>query len=728
MGWFDEQIRERKAQDNVAFEEAFLNIAGAVLGERLTKELAEDNQATRDAVGAILQYYHIKQQEIPLEAVDINDQLECLMRPYGIMRRTIRLDKNWHKRTFGALLGSKKDGGIIALIPGKLGGYYYYDPEIDKNIKITQKNIDEIATEAICFYRPFPLGELTMRSIIKYILQGITLMDFIRIINYTAIVTIIGALITNASSRLIGEISSVHAEPVIALGIYIVCVSIGKILFEAARELMVYGITMKLKVETEAATFMRILSLPARFFRQFTAGELNQRLQGVNQLCDRVLASFLSLGVIWLFSIVYVTQISWYAPGLALPSFLIVTLTIASSTIFTLLQTNINYNEREETAQERGISYAILRGIQKIRQSGAEKRAFAIWGNHYAREISYSYNANVFCRTLPVVNTAIGVIGTIVLYYFAGSSDIPVSNYYAFLSAYGMLTGTVLGGEDIGQVLGGIPAILKSVRPLMETLPEIATGKKVVTHLSGAVEFNNLSFRYDKSMPMLFDNISVRIRPGEYVAIVGPTGCGKSTLLRLLLGFESPQRGAIYYDGRDLNSIDLKSLRRKIGVVLQDSMLFAGSIYSNISIAAPGMTMEEAWKVAEMAELAEDIRRMPMGMHTLVQEGGAGMSGGQRQRLMIASAIAPKPKILFFDEATSALDNLAQKKISLALDKMKNCTKIIVAHRLSTIRNCDRILVLNQGKIVEEGKYDQLMARRGFFYELVARQRLSELE
>ena len=383
---------------------------------------------------------------------------------------------------------------------------------------------------------------------------------------------------------------------------------------------------------------------------------------------------------------------------------------------------------REETAQERGISYAILRGIQKIRQSGAEKRAFAIWGNHYAREISYSYNANVFCRTLPVVNTAIGVIGTIVLYYFAGSSDIPVSNYYAFLSAYGMLTGTVLGGEDIGQVLGGIPAILKSVRPLMETLPEIATGKKVVTHLSGAVEFNNLSFRYDKSMPMLFDNISVRIRPGEYVAIVGPTGCGKSTLLRLLLGFESPQRGAIYYDGRDLNSIDLKSLRRKIGVVLQDSMLFAGSIYSNISIAAPGMTMEEAWKVAEMAELAEDIRRMPMGMHTLVQEGGAGMSGGQRQRLMIASAIAPKPKILFFDEATSALDNLAQKKISLALDKMKNCTKIIVAHRLSTIRNCDRILVLNQGKIVEEGKYDQLMARRGFFYELVARQRLSELE
>ena len=254
----------------------------------------------------------------------------------------------------------------------------------------------------------------------------------------------------------------------------------------------------------------------------------------------------------------------------------------------------------------------------------------------------------------------------------------------------------------------------------------MSSGKKVMSKLSGGIELNNVTFRYDEMMPAVCRNLSLRICPGEYVAIVGPTGCGKSTLLRLLLGFETPQRGAIYYDGRDLSSIDLKSLRRRIGIVLQDEMLFNGSIFSNISIAAPGMTMEEAWEVAEKADIAEDIRRMPMGMHTMVQEGRGNMSGGQRQRLMIASAIAPKPKILMFDEATSALDSLSQEKIAAVLDGMKDCTRILVAHRLSTIRNCDRILVLDEGRIVEEGTYDDLIAREGFFARLVSRQRLSE--
>ena len=226
-------------------------------------------------------------------------------------------------------------------------------------------------------------------------------------------------------------------------------------------------------------------------------------------------------------------------------------------------------------------------------------------------------------------------------------------------------------------------------------------------------------------MPNVIDNLSLKIKAGQYVAIVGKTGCGKSTLMRLLLGFEKADRGAIYYDNKDINSLDLKSLRRKIGSVMQNGKLFQGDIYSNITISAPWLSVDEAFEAADIAGIGEDIRRMPMGMFTMISEGSGGISGGQRQRLMIARAIAPKPKILMFDEATSALDNITQKKVCEALDAMK-CTRIVIAHRLSTIKQCDRIIVLDGGHIVEDGTYDELISKKGFFYELVERQRIDE--
>ena len=234
---------------------------------------------------------------------------------------------------------------------------------------------------------------------------------------------------------------------------------------------------------------------------------------------------------------------------------------------------------------------------------------------------------------------------------------------------------------------------------------------------------NNVTFRYVKDGPKIIDNMSMKIRAGEYVAIVGPSGCGKSTLMRLLLGFEKPEQGGIFYDGRNLKKINLQSLRRRIGTVMQQGGLFNDSIYANIAISAPSLTMKEAWEAAEIACIADDIREMPMGMHTMISEGQGGISGGQKQRLMIARAIAPKPSILIFDEATSALDNIAQKKVTEALDRL-NCTRIVIAHRLSTIRSCGRILYLGDGKVLEEGTYEELMEKKGLFAEMVERQQI----
>ena len=309
------------------------------------------------------------------------------------------------------------------------------------------------------------------------------------------------------------------------------------------------------------------------------------------------------------------------------------------------------------------------------------------------------------------------------IYYFAAKSEISVSDYYAFNTAYAMIAGAFLSLSSVALTIAEIRPVMEMAEPILTTLPEVALDKQVIERLSGGIELNHVSFGYQADQPKVIDNLSLKIRPGQYVAVVGKTGCGKSTLLRLLLGFEQPQQGAIYFDGKDLNKIDLRSLRRKIGVVMQDGKLFQGDIYANITVANPRLTLEDAWAAAETAGIADDIRQMPMGMATLLTEGSGGISGGQRQRLMIARAVVSKPRILMFDEATSALDNLTQKAVSDALDKLK-CTRIVIAHRLSTIRNCDRILVLDSGKIMEDGDYETLIEKNGIFAELVQRQRI----
>ena len=330
-------------------------------------------------------------------------------------------------------------------------------------------------------------------------------------------------------------------------------------------------------------------------------------------------------------------------------------------------------------------------------------------------------NPPLLIKVNTAITSAISLAGTIVLYYLAAKTRVNPSEYIAFNTAFGAVTASFASLTGVALSVAQIKPILEMAQPILETEPESAENKTMVTKLSGNIELSNVYFRYNQNMPYVVNGMSLKIRAGEYIAIVGSTGCGKSTLVRLMLGFETPEKGAVYYDGKDLSGLDLRSLRRRIGTVTQDGSLFQGDIYSNIVISAPQLTLDDAWAAAELAGIADDIRAMPMGMQTMISEGQGGISGGQKQRLMIARAVAPKPKILIFDEATSALDT--QKQVSEALDALK-CTRIVIAHRLSTIKNCDRILVLDKGQILEDGTYDELIAKNGFFAELVERQRL----
>lgn len=725
MGWFDNQIKARREADQQLLDESFLKVAGVVMGARGAERFGDERIITKNAIDTILKYYHYKTSELPDTLKTAGEQLDYALRPHGVMRRTVKLTPGWYKDAYGPLLGfTKEDGTPVAILPGNVSGYSYKDPKTGKTVKLNKKTEQLIDTEAICFYRPLPQKKLTIPDLLLYMKRCVSFSDIIMIVAAAAAVSLVGLLMPRLTATLTGAVlRSGRADALIGIAICIVCVSFSTQLLTSAQSFITSRLSIKTSLGVQASMMMRLMSLPADFFRTYSAGELRNRSQSVNQLCTILLGMVMSTGLTSLTSLMYITQIFSYTPMLVVPSLLIILITVVFSTVSTLVQIKINKLQMEDAALESGMSYAMITGVQKIKLAGAEKRIFAKWLGLYTTGAELTYNPPMFIKINSVILSAITLISNIVLYYLAVKSGIGQSSYFAFTSAYGMLSGAFMSLSGMALSAARIKPILEMAEPFLKTEPETSDNREIVTSITGSVEMDHISFRYAEGLPLVIDDLSLKIKPGEYVAIVGKTGCGKSTLMRLLLGFEKPEKGSVRFDGKDINSLDLPSLRKKIGTVMQDAGLFQGDIFSNIVITAPQLTLDDAWDAAEKAGIADDIRSMPMGMNTIIAEGQGGISGGQRQRLMIARAIAPKPKLLMFDEATSALDNKTQKQVSEALDAM-GCTRIVIAHRLSTIKHCDRILVIDEGHIIEDGTYDELIEKKGYFAELVERQRL----
>ena len=725
MGWFDEQIRQRKLSDQEILEDSMFRMASVVLGRQRAGALHDERIATKAAIDDILKYYHYKPVEVPESVRTLDEQLEFCLRPHGLMRRNVKLEKGWYRDAFGPMLAFRKeDGAAVALLPKPFSGYSFTDPETGAKTALNRQTAALFEPDAICFYRPLPLRELGIPDLILYLKDCLSTGDYLAIVALTLLPVLIGLLMTNITRALTGFVrESGDLTLLLGTSVFMVSAIVSSQLIGVVKDLMMNRVELKTSLSTEAAMMMRVLNMPANFFRRFSSGELSSRYSAVNQLCELLLSSVFSTGLSSLLSLLYIGQIFHYAPALVGPALLIILATVLLSVVSVLTQMKLSREIMEKGARMNGLSFALISGVQKIRLAGAEKRAFAKWAHAYADAVEPSYNPPVLIKANTAITSAISLIGTIVLYYLAVKTRVSPSEYIAFNTAFGAVSAAFASLTGVALSVARIKPILEMAEPILKTQPESSENRAMVTRLSGSIELSNVYFRYNEHMPYVVDGMSLKIKAGEYIAIVGATGCGKSTLMRLLLGFETPERGAIYYDGKDMSKLDLRSLRRRIGAVTQDGSLFQGDIYSNIVISAPQLSLDEAWEAAEIAGIADDIRAMPMGMQTILAEGQGGISGGQKQRLMIARAVAPKPKILMFDEATSALDNKTQKKVSDALDALK-CTRIVIAHRLSTIRNCDRILVLDKGKILEDGTYDELIAKNGYFAELVARQRL----
>ena len=725
--WMESQVETRARLDAEMSERAYAELAASVSGPSSSDHVAIGDLEQADAAArACLAHLGQEPGDVPDGVKDLDERLEWLCRPTGTMRRIVRLDEGWQTRAFGTMLGRLDSGESVALLPRGIRGYKLLDPGSGRRVTVTRAVAKHIEPEAVLFYRPLPPRPLEIRDLATFIARVFDRGDYVVVFLAALAATLVGlapAWANQVAFSVVapsGEVGLILPVAALLLG-----VAVSSALIGACRNLVMQRVSTKIDVAVEAATFARVLALPSSFFKEYSSGDLASRVANMKTLAQQVVSIFLGSSLTAFLSLAYVAQVGAYAPVLVVPALSVAAIQAVLTIVVTLATVRYEKATLDANARLSGTVTALLGGVQKIKLAGAEERAFAKWAHGYSEYARATYNRPVTLRALPTLVGLVSLLGNIVIYYLAGSAQVSVADYMAFTVAFGQVSAAIMSLAGIAGQVAQIGPMLDMVSPILETAPETAEDKPSVESLTGGIDVSGVSFRYDDNSPYVLRDLSFRVRPGEYVAFVGKSGCGKSTILRLLLGFETPERGTIFYGPHDVSKTNLRSLRNHIGTVMQDGKLFMGDIFSNITISTPTATLDDAWEAAEIAGIADDIRKMPMGMQTLVTEGGGGVSGGQRQRIMIARAVCGRRRILMFDEATSALDNKTQKHVSDALEELK-CTRVVVAHRLSTVRHCDRILVVDDGHIAEEGTYEELLAKNGLFAELVARQRLDE--
>ena len=725
MGIYGEQLKERRQQDMLSVKKNKRLLAGTVSSKDLSPD--ESLQTGEDdlwQIGRIAEYFGLETAAFRQPDQALQEQIDGMLHSTGIMKRRVLLDGSWYKDGDAPLLvtcSSDRGKRVLALFPGFFRGYYYVDTQTNRKIRITGKNQDRIGKEAFCLYRPLPAKPLSGKEFLLFLLRQIRVSDLAMYVISSVFLAVIGIFPTYVTQIAFSRIiPSQRIGMLVSLFLLLVITAACSYLMSCSRFSVNLRIQGRLDLILENSVYARIISLPASFFKNRTAGAVAQKASALNKL-PKVIGDILMMLTSVLISFVSAAPVFSIVPQLAAPTLVCLLLTLAVVFVSIWQETMLFRREMVCSEENSSLVYGLIHGMERLRVSGSEQRAYARWLKVYAGKTGATFAVRFPLCVRSELITTIRLLGLLWAFWIAWRCRLSVAQLAAFISAFGIAVSCINTVANHSRSISRLKPILDAGKPILEAVPESSKGGKVLSKLNGGIELKHVTFRYEKDGPAILKDLNLKIDPGEYVAIVGRSGCGKSTLVKLLLGFEKPQRGTISYDGYEMAQLDPGALRRKIGTVLQDGKLFSGDIYSNITITAPWLGMEEAWEAAEKAGIAEDIRKMPLGMHTYLGEGGDGISGGQKQRLMIARAIAPKPGVIILDEATSALDNLTQKTVTDSMDAMK-CTRIVIAHRLSTIQACDRIIALDQGRIAESGTYEELIEKNGFFAGLVKRQ------
>lgn len=651
--------------------------------------------------------------------------VDALAQAARVRVRRVVLRDRWWEADAGPLLARLSEGSEpVALLPVPKGGYDLHDPAARSCRRVDGAVAATLEPFAFTLYRPFPAGALSLREVLRFGFHGCR-RDLLAAAGAGTAMALLG-LVTPFAVGVLFDVVIPGAErgQLLQLTLLLVVCALAATAFHVVRAVALLRIETRVGNAIQAAVWDRLLALPLPFFRGYSAGDLAVRAMGIDEIRRTLSGTVVTALLGGIFSLANFVLLFHYDAGLAGLATVLIGAALAASVAVSCLQLRAQRLILQMRARTSGMVLQILSGIGKLKVVGAEVQAFGVWARLFAEQRQRRLRVRTLANRLTVFNAVLPVLCSIVLFAMALSGDggkpMNTGDFVAFVTAFNLcLTATLTATGAVINSLTVVP-LYEQVEPILHTPPEARAGKHFPGELSGSIELQHLSFRYQADGPVVLHDVSVRIRAGEFVAFVGPSGSGKSTIFRLLLGFETAESGSIYYDEQELSGLDIQAVRRQVGVVLQNGKLMAGDIYSNI-VGSSLATADDAWEAARMAGLEDDLRQMPMGLFTVVHEGGTTLSGGQRQRLLIARAIVNRPRILLFDEATSALDNRTQDIVSRSLARLQT-TRVVIAHRLSTIVGADRIYVVQAGSIVESGNYEELLARNGVFAEMARRQ------
>ncbi|MFD7689202.1 NHLP bacteriocin export ABC transporter permease/ATPase subunit [Streptomyces sp. NPDC059781] len=725
-----EQTHETRTAEGIAAGEAvraradrtLLAAIGKRSGQRTT---AADADATYAACELVA-----RAAGIPLTAPaqsgtggDRLDPVERIALASRVRTRVVRLDGRWWRDDVGPLVGHRALSGAPVALLWRRGGYVAVHPATGRETPVEKANAEEFEPRAVMFYRPLPERRLSPLRLLRFCMTG-TRGDLTGLLLSGLVTVAIGSLVPLATGKVLGEfVPEARTELIVQVCLAVILSSVVAAAFMLLQNLTLLRLEGRVEATLQPAVWDRLLRLPTTFFTERSTGELASAAMGISAIrrmlagVGPTVAQSVTVGAVNL------GLLLWFSVPMALAA--LGMLVVVAGVFLGLGLWQVRWQRRLVvlTNKLNNQAFQTLRGLPKLRVAAAENYAYAAWASQFAHSRELQQKAGRIKNLTAVLGAVYLPLVTLAMFMLlAGPArgSMTAAEFLTFNTSVTMVLTSVtqLTGAFVSAV-AALP-LFEQIRPVLDATPEVRAASTRPGPLSGAIEARRLSFRYSDDGPLVLDDVSFEARPGEFVAVVGPSGCGKSTLLRLLIGFDRPVSGSVLYDGQDLAALDRSAVRRQCGVVLQHAQPFTGSILDVICGSEP-YTPEEAMAAAEMAGLAEDIRRMPMGLHTIVSGSGA-VSGGQRQRLMIAQALIRRPRILFFDEATSALDNETQRAV-IESTKALEATRIVIAHRLSTVLDADRVVVMEGGKVVQQGPPGRLLADTGGrLHELVRRQ------
>ena len=597
-----------------------------------------------------------------------------------------------------------------------------------KRISLNRHTVEKLSPIAYTFYRPFPDKEIKALDILQFSFKGRTV-EYLKMILIGVIPTFFGMVTPQITGILIDNvIPDGNRRLLIQMGLGLFAASLGIIIFKLAQSFIVLRLQTLVSFDTQAAIWDRLLKLKPTFFREYSTGDLHSRVSAITQVRSLLSGSILRTLFASIFSLLNLGLLLIYSLPLTLIAVAVTLVTIIVTTISSIINRQKMRPLLELSGDIFGLKVELIGGVSKLRVAAAESEAFSYWAKKYTQQVKLMLSTQLVEDILSVFNIVLPAASSILLFSLTVSlmgqpgreAGLSTGTFLAFNTAFGTFIRSATQLSNIVIDILEINILWERAQPILTAKPEVDINKYHPGKLSGEIKLDQVCFRYRQDFALVLDNINLEVKTGEFIAIVGESGSGKSTIMRLLLGFETPESGTIFYDGKDLSGLDIAAVRRQLGVVQQNGRIMSGSIWENI--AGGGIvTQDEVWEALQMAGLADDIQAMPMGIHTIISQGGGNLSGGQRQRLFIARALVRKPQILLFDEATSALDNRTQAIVSQSLEQL-GVTRVVIAHRLSTIRHADRIYVMQGGKVLQQGSFEELAAGEGLFADLMLRQ------